>query len=36
MYVGDICEESKASIEDDSANIFYDTITYSKLSNICL
>ena len=36
MYVGDICEESKASIEDDSANILYDTITHSKFCNICL
>lgn len=34
MFVGDIYEESKASIEDDSPNIFNNNIIHSELIHI--
>lgn len=36
MFVGDICEESKASIEDDSASIINNNDINSQFNNIYL
>jgi hypothetical protein len=36
MFVGDICEENKASIEDDSPYSIYVGITFNQLCNIYL
>jgi len=36
MFVGDICEESKASNEDDTPRFIHTNVIYSQLSHFCL
>lgn len=36
MFVGDICEENKPSIEDDSPNFIHISIFHSQLNHIYL
>jgi len=36
MFVGDICEENKTSIEDDSSRFIPANVIYSQLSHFYL